>query len=65
MNVSRRTFLASAALFALVRPNLLLKEELSALVTGSSEYYLNRFVYDLPGGGPLRGQAESGRTAAE
>ena len=31
MNVSRRTFLASAALFALVRPNLLLKEELSAL----------------------------------
>ena len=40
-------------------------EELSALVTGSSEYYLNRFVYDLPGGGPLRGQAESGRTAAE
>ena len=40
-------------------------EELSALVTGSSAYYLNRFVYDLPGGGPLRGQAESGRTAAE
>ena len=42
MNVSRRTFLASAALFALVRPNLLLKEELSALAEEPAVESFNR-----------------------
>ncbi|MBQ5366716.1 MAG: glycoside hydrolase family 127 protein [Thermoguttaceae bacterium] len=42
MNVSRRTFLASAALFALVRPNLLLNEELSALAEEPAVESFNR-----------------------